>query len=96
MRGMSVQQYIRYRRLAAVRYAITNNESRRCIGRIAKAYGFQHLGEFAQEYRRQYGERPSETTGHEGEPPSAVEPNVDLDGWSVRTATDIKGTGAGA
>ena len=72
MRGTSVQRYVRDKRLAAVRDAINRNENRGCIGRIARAYGFQHLGEFASEYRRRYGQRPSETALHEGAAPASV------------------------
>jgi AraC-like DNA-binding protein len=61
MRGMSVQGYVRDKRLAAIRDALSKNENGDCIGRIVKAYGFQHLAEFASEYRRRSGERPSET-----------------------------------
>lgn len=81
MRGTSVQRYIRDKRLAAVRDSIDKNDNRECIGRIAKAYGFRHLGEFASEYRRRYGERPSETALRDASVPvSATEDDQLADG----------------
>jgi AraC family transcriptional regulator, ethanolamine operon transcriptional activator len=34
------------------------------IGDIANTWGFWHMGQFAADYRRQFGELPSETLAH--------------------------------
>ena len=59
--GMSMQRYIRTKRLAAVRSALQKYGQACQIGIIAKAHGFEHLGEFAHAYKRLFGELPSET-----------------------------------
>jgi len=62
--GMGPSHYLTRRRLTAVR-----TELRRChvgantVTDIATKYGFWQLGRFAQQYRRLFGERPSETLG---------------------------------
>jgi transcriptional regulator GlxA family with amidase domain len=59
--GVSTQRYVRTRRLNAVRDALMA-AGRPCqIKQIARAHGFVHLGEFCSEYRKQFGELPSET-----------------------------------
>ena len=58
-RGMSLHRYLRLRRLWLVRRRlVTGAES---VKAAALAYGFWHLGDFAQAYREQFGEMPSET-----------------------------------
>jgi AraC-like DNA-binding protein len=61
IRGMSVQRYIRIRRLTTVRAKLAAHASSCKVGDLARAHGFQHLGEFAFEYRKEFGELPSET-----------------------------------
>jgi AraC family ethanolamine operon transcriptional activator len=57
--GMSLHRYLRLRRLWLVRrqlYAGTHS-----VKASALACGFWHLGDFAQSYRSQFGELPSQT-----------------------------------
>ena len=57
--GMSLHRYLRLRRLWLVRRRlIAGVES---IKAVALAHGFWHLGDFAQSYRNQFGETPSQT-----------------------------------
>lgn len=58
-RGMSLHRYLRLRRLWLVRrQLLAGAES---VKAAALAYGFWHLSDFAQAYREQFGESPSET-----------------------------------
>lgn len=61
--GMSPQQYVKVRRLNAVRRQLltTERDETPCIRRIAKNHGFTHAGRFAGDYRRHFGESPRET-----------------------------------
>lgn len=57
--GMSLHRYLRLRRLWLVRrqlYAGAHS-----VKACALAFGFWHLGDFAQSYRSQFGESPSQT-----------------------------------
>jgi AraC family ethanolamine operon transcriptional activator len=56
--GMSVQRYLRMRRLSLARSALRRGE---LVKRAALANGFWHLGRFAGDYRAVFGELPSET-----------------------------------
>ena len=61
--GMSPQQYVKARRLNAVRrclLAADENQVLR-ITEVALNHGLTHLGRFAVEYRRYFGESPRET-----------------------------------
>jgi AraC family ethanolamine operon transcriptional activator len=60
IRGMTLHQYLRTKRLWAVRKELMSGELIR-IKASALAHGFWHLGEFALAYRKLFGERPSET-----------------------------------
>lgn len=61
--GLSPQQYIKARRLNAVRRILldTDQEQGHCITDVALSHGFSHLGRFAGDYRRYFGESPRET-----------------------------------
>lgn len=60
--GMSVQRYLRVRRLHLVRAALRCAEAEgNLVKEAALRYGFWHLGRFAQAYRATFGERPSDT-----------------------------------
>jgi AraC-like DNA-binding protein/tetratricopeptide (TPR) repeat protein len=48
-------------RLAAVRQALQQRSNRESVTSIAVRHGFSHLGRFAGQYRRAYGEPPSAT-----------------------------------
>jgi AraC-like DNA-binding protein len=60
--GMGPMQWLRLQRLLAVRQVllVSSCVSTR-ISDVAPRFGFLHLGEFSQLYRRTFGERPSET-----------------------------------
>lgn len=58
-------QYLRRCRLLAARDALAEADPvRDTVTRVALAHGFQHLGRFATDYRRQFGESPSATLAH--------------------------------
>ncbi len=55
-------EYLRSRRLNAVRRELTAGERGvHSVAEIARASGFRHLGRFSADYRRHFGEPPSET-----------------------------------
>lgn len=58
-RGMSLHRYLRLRRLWLVRRRLVAGAD--SVKSAALAYGFWHLSDFAQAYREQFGEMPSET-----------------------------------
>jgi AraC-like DNA-binding protein len=58
-RGMSLHRYLRLRRLWLVRRRLIAGAD--SVKAAALAYGFWHLSDFAQYYREQFGETPSET-----------------------------------
>jgi len=60
--GVSPVRYLALRRLHAVREKLmTARPGETIVADLAAAYGFRHLGRFAQAYRQQFGELPSET-----------------------------------
>src|SRR5207302_10722359 len=60
-KGMSPTRYLRNARFAKVRDALLRAEAEESVTAIASACGFTHLSRFAVEYRRRFGERPSDT-----------------------------------
>lgn len=61
-RGISPMRYARDCRFAEVREALLQAcPQDNSVTMIAVQWGFCHLGRFSVEYRRRYGERPSET-----------------------------------
>jgi transcriptional regulator GlxA family with amidase domain len=62
MRGTSPMRYARDCRFAEVREALLQAcPQHNNVTTIAVQWGFCHLGRFSVEYRKRYGERPSET-----------------------------------
>lgn len=59
--GMSPMTYLRNVRLHRVRAALLSQDGQGTVAQIASTWGFAHMGRFAQDYRRQFGELPSET-----------------------------------
>ncbi len=60
--GMSPAALIKSLRLAEARSSLLQADPSACqIRDIAADSGFWHLGQFAQDYRRRFGERPSDT-----------------------------------
>ncbi|MBL8816181.1 MAG: helix-turn-helix domain-containing protein [Planctomyces sp.] len=58
--GLGPMVYYKSLRLNAVR-AMLRTSPEASIADVARAIGFHHLGNFASDYRRQFGERPSQT-----------------------------------
>ncbi|QQO17631.1 AraC family transcriptional regulator [Bradyrhizobium diazoefficiens] len=60
VRGMSLHQYIRLKRLWAARAQLLRSRGA-SVATCARAQGFHHLGEFAAAYRATFHEAPSDT-----------------------------------
>jgi AraC-like DNA-binding protein len=60
-KGMSPMQYLRTARLEKVREELLRGYADGTVADVAMAWGFSHLGRFSVEYRRRYGERPSQS-----------------------------------
>ena len=61
--GVGPKRYLHARRLAGVRRALRSSHTKESISDIAGRWGFWHMGKFAADYRRQFGELPSDTQG---------------------------------
>ena len=59
--GTSPARYLRQARLDKVREVLQRAGEHESVAEIAMRLGFNHLGRFAVEYRRRFGERPSDT-----------------------------------
>ncbi len=60
-RGLPPMQYLRTLRFKKVREALRRAEPEERVTAIALQWGFGHLGRFSVEYRKRFGESPSET-----------------------------------
>jgi transcriptional regulator GlxA family with amidase domain len=60
-RGVPPISYLRVVRLEHVRNRLLAAAPGDTVTSVALDYGFEHLGRFAEAYRRSFGERPSET-----------------------------------
>jgi AraC-like DNA-binding protein len=60
-KGVSPIRYLRNVRFAKVREALLRAEGGDSVTAIAMSWGFTHMGRFAVEYRKRFGESPSET-----------------------------------
>ena len=58
---MSPTEFMRRRRLHAVRRKLTTSDSVTTVSKVAAEYGFTEFGRFALTYRRLFGVRPSES-----------------------------------
>jgi AraC family ethanolamine operon transcriptional activator len=58
---ISPLQYLRARRLNKVRSSLRRGEGSLTVGQAAADWGFWHLSQFAADYRKLFGELPSET-----------------------------------
>jgi len=61
--GTSPMRYMRNARLSRVREALLRGDRAETVTEIAMSWGFRHLGRFSVEYRKHFGESPSETHG---------------------------------
>jgi AraC-like DNA-binding protein len=60
-KGTSPMRYLREQRFEKVRDELQRAEPKEGVATIAARWGFAHLGRFAMEYRRRFGETPSQT-----------------------------------
>jgi AraC-like DNA-binding protein len=60
-KGVSPMGYLRRARFAKAREALRVGEPEETVTGIAMNLGFTHMGRFSVEYRRRFGESPSET-----------------------------------
>jgi AraC-like DNA-binding protein len=60
-RGISPMRYLRNARFRRAREALRRATPEAGITEIAMSCGFNHMGRFSSEYRRRFGESPSET-----------------------------------
>ena len=65
--GVPPKQYLQATRLDGVRKELRRRGSSAKIADIANHWGFWHMGQFASDYRRHFGELPSETTRRVGD-----------------------------
>jgi len=59
--GVTPKRYLQAIRLHHVRREILSADCPHPISEVAAFWGFWHMGQFARDYRRQFGELPSET-----------------------------------
>lgn len=60
-RGTSPMRHLRHARFEKVRQALQRAEPDEGVAQVATRWGFSHLGRFAVEYRKRFGESPSGT-----------------------------------
>jgi AraC-like DNA-binding protein len=60
-RGVSPMEYLRRARFDRAHAALRRSEIPQTVSEVAVTWGFFHLGRFSAEYRKRYGELPSET-----------------------------------
>jgi len=60
--GVTPKQYLQATRLDGVRKRLRRLRHGAKITDVANAWGFWHMGQFAKDYKRQFGELPSEAT----------------------------------
>jgi len=65
-RGVSPMRYLREARFEKVREALLRADPQDNVTEIAMGLGFSHMGRFAVEYRRRFGECPSATLRKQG------------------------------
>lgn len=59
--GLAPMAYLKQYRLEAVRRDLLADRSERNISNIAMCWGFTHLGRFSNDYKKLFGETPSQT-----------------------------------
>ena len=59
--GIGPKAYLLRRRLSSVRDELLRAPADVLVADVANRWGFWHMGQFAADYRRQFGELPSET-----------------------------------
>jgi AraC-like DNA-binding protein len=71
-KGTSPMRYLRAARYQKVRDALSLAEPEQSITEVASNWGFTHMGRFSHEYRRRFGESPSETLRRRRNSPSST------------------------
>jgi AraC-like DNA-binding protein len=66
--GVAPKQYLQATRLDGVRKELRRKGPSAKITDVANHWGFWHMGQFAADYKRQFGELPSETQKQVGRP----------------------------
>ena len=64
--GISPKRYLMAVRLNAVRKELSSMPSRVTVASVASRWGFWHMSQFAKEYKKFFGELPSETLHKKG------------------------------
>jgi len=64
--GITPMAYLRIVRLKRVRAILKAEPYGKTVSEIARQWGFTHMGRFAQDYHREFGELPSETIRKHG------------------------------
>ncbi len=64
--GVSPMQYLRNLRFEKAREELLNAKAEAKVAEVATRWGFAHLGRFAVEYRKRFGETPSQTFSRSG------------------------------
>lgn len=64
--GVSTTQYLKRYRLQAVRNALLEGSRKQNISSVAMGWGFNHMGRFSSDYRKAFGEAPSDTLERRG------------------------------
>jgi AraC family ethanolamine operon transcriptional activator len=83
---ISPHRYLKLRRLNLVRAALLRNDGPApLVKTVALSHGFWHLGQFARDYREQFGESPSETLAR-AHGPAAAEREAEADQQPVARA----------
>jgi AraC-like DNA-binding protein len=59
--GMPPLTFIRNRRLEGARRELQGTDGQLTVAQVATKWNFTHFGRFSTEYRRRFGERPSDT-----------------------------------
>jgi methylphosphotriester-DNA--protein-cysteine methyltransferase len=59
--GTTPLAFIRSQRLARSRSALLSAKGHTSVGQTARAFGFTHMGQYSRDYRRLFGETPSNT-----------------------------------
>lgn len=59
--GVSPKRYLQCRMLAGIREELRRSGPPVKVHHVANRWGFWHMGQFARDYQRQFGELPSET-----------------------------------
>lgn len=86
--GASPMRVLRARRLCEVRRALRSAPPGTLVSTVAGRFGFWHLGQFATDYRKLFGERPSETllAARTRQGPCGESDGRDLASWAATSA----------